>query len=474
MFTASKTYDPRSSLPGVRAAQYLRMSTDHQDISIEMQQTANLAYAQACGITIVRSYSDLGISGLHFDRRPGLVSLIADITGTRAEFSVVLVRDVSRWGRFQDTDEGAYYEYVCRQHGVEILYTAEPLVNSRDAYGTIIKSIKRVMAAEFSRELSGRVVAAKTIVAQQGYRVGGHPGLGLRRMRVDRAGNPKGIIQPGEKKANQSDRVILVPGPKAEVKAVRQTFSDYVKLDASMYDLADHLTEQGFRSPNGKDISRLYVRNMLTNRKYIGEAIYGRISNRIGQQRQDIPPENWVVVDNAFEPIVSRKLFEEAYQKARSRKSPICASNEQMLALLRRLWEEKGYISESLVNEAEYTPNSSTYVKRFGSLRTAYELVGYDRERNIVYAINETRNKKRFCFAGYNRISKEEMVKRLKKLLGEKGRLSAHLINECVYVPSSNVIQKSFGSLVTAYEQVGYQPGKRAIALSKENSLRRE
>jgi hypothetical protein len=32
-----------------------------------------------------------------------------------ASFDVILVYDVSRWGRFQDADESAYYEYLCKR-----------------------------------------------------------------------------------------------------------------------------------------------------------------------------------------------------------------------------------------------------------------------------------------------------------------------------------------------------------------------
>src|SRR5258707_9016171 len=86
-----------------RAAQYVRMSTAHQRYSIENQAAAIAAYAARYNLTIVRTYRDAGISGLKIDKREGLKQLITDVSCGRADFSHILVYDVSRWGRFQDT-----------------------------------------------------------------------------------------------------------------------------------------------------------------------------------------------------------------------------------------------------------------------------------------------------------------------------------------------------------------------------------
>jgi DNA invertase Pin-like site-specific DNA recombinase len=61
---------------------------------------------------IVQVYSDHGHSGLNIAGREGLNRLMADVEEKRADFTSLLIYDVSRWGRFQDVDESAYYEYV--------------------------------------------------------------------------------------------------------------------------------------------------------------------------------------------------------------------------------------------------------------------------------------------------------------------------------------------------------------------------
>ncbi|RUT96467.1 recombinase family protein, partial [Mesorhizobium sp. USDA-HM6] len=101
----------------VRAAQYLRMSTDRQTYSIENQRDAIRDYAALMGYDIVATYEDAARSGLNIERRPALQRLLADVESGQADFETVVVYDVSRWGRFQNIDESASYEYRCQRAG---------------------------------------------------------------------------------------------------------------------------------------------------------------------------------------------------------------------------------------------------------------------------------------------------------------------------------------------------------------------
>ncbi len=137
-----------------RAAQYVRMSTDYQRYSIENQAAVIAAYAQAHDLSIVRTYRDEGESGLKLKNRPGLIQLLDDVRSDHADFDHILVYDISRWGRFQDVDESAHHEFICKQAGIKVAYCAEQFDNDGSMVSNIVKNIKRVMAAEYSRELS--------------------------------------------------------------------------------------------------------------------------------------------------------------------------------------------------------------------------------------------------------------------------------------------------------------------------------
>src|SRR5215469_7828001 len=92
-----------------RAAAYVRMSTEHQQYSTSNQMDVIREYAKRRGQEIVKDYSDEGKSGLNIQGRDSLAQMISDVQEGRAEYSSILVYDVSRWGRFQDSDESAYY-----------------------------------------------------------------------------------------------------------------------------------------------------------------------------------------------------------------------------------------------------------------------------------------------------------------------------------------------------------------------------
>jgi DNA invertase Pin-like site-specific DNA recombinase len=85
----------------VRAAEYVRMSNDHQKYSTLNQSAANHAYATDHGMVVVRTYADEGKSGVSINGRDALKALIAQIQSGDADFDVILVYDVSRWGRLR-------------------------------------------------------------------------------------------------------------------------------------------------------------------------------------------------------------------------------------------------------------------------------------------------------------------------------------------------------------------------------------
>jgi len=132
----------------VPSAQYLRMSTDHQQYSLDNQADAISRYATDHGFAIVKTYSDAARSGLRLKNRIGLQQLLKDVVGGQLEYRAVLVYDVSRWGRFQDADEAAHYEYLCKSSGVPVHYCAEMFPNDNSMSGLILKAVKRTMAGE--------------------------------------------------------------------------------------------------------------------------------------------------------------------------------------------------------------------------------------------------------------------------------------------------------------------------------------
>jgi DNA invertase Pin-like site-specific DNA recombinase len=366
----------------IRVAQYVRMSTDHQQYSTENQTAAIKKYAESNGMIIVKTYADEGKSGLNIDGRAALASLIRDIQIGLVNFTAVLIYDVSRWGRFQDVDESAHYEYICTKAGIRII-CAESFENDGTPVSAMIKGIKRAMAGEYSRELSAKVFAGQCRLITLGYRQGGPAGYGLRRQLVGDKGENKGILKKGQQKSLQTDRVILVPGPAEEITVVQRIYHFFVQQGMSENDIASVLNAEDVLTDLDHKWTRSTVHQVLTNEKYIGNNVYNRVSFKLKKHRVHNPREGWIRVESVFIPVVDRALFLRAALIISNRSVRLSA--EQMLIGLRNLYIKTGVLSGLIIDEQDGMPSSSAYRARFGSLIRAYLLVGYRPLRDYRY-----------------------------------------------------------------------------------------
>ncbi|WP_311268586.1 recombinase family protein [Sphingobium sp. WCS2017Hpa-17] len=382
-WTLTGTSEPAPTVPKVRAAEYVRMSTEHQQYSTDNQAEAIRRYADKRGYEIVRTYADEGKSGLNLGGRLALQRLLEDVENGRADYSALLVYDVSRWGRFQDPDEAATYELRCRRAGVQVHYCGEQFENDGSIGSSIIKTVKRAMAGEYSRELSVKVFAGQANLIRLGYRQGGIAGFGLRRMLVDQSGTSKGLLDHGEHKSIATDRVVLVPGPATELEVVREVYELFVLQGMSEIQIAEVLNSKGIRTDLGRTWSRGSVHQLLINEKYIGNNVWGRTSFKLKSTHVQNAPEDWIRADGAFTRIVPIELFEGARKIIASRADRL--TDKRMLELLSDILSSHGYLSGLIIDEVDGCPSSSSFRHRFGSLLRAYTLVGFSPDRDYRY-----------------------------------------------------------------------------------------
>ena len=422
----------------VPAAQYLRMSTEHQQYSLVNQSASIHKYAETHGFTVVRTYSDPAKSGLFLKNRRGLRDLLQDVTGGNTEYKAILVYDVSRWGRFQDTDEAAHYEFLCKSAGVPIHYCAEAFINDGSLPSSIMKTLKRVMAGEYSRELGVKVIAGQKRLAALGFKQGGIPGYGFRRLLVSENRSPKQLLAKGEMKSISTDRVILVPGPACEIEEVREIFRKFTVVKMGFKAIARDLNQRGVPSIKNKRWTHSVVASLISHPKYIGCNVFNRTTMRLGSAPVAVPRSEWVICPESHEAIVDTKTFALA-QEIHGRTAH--KTNEQLLEGLRSLLAVKGKLSKKIVDESVEMPSSRTFGYRFGGLRRAFELIGYDWKNN-------------------GRKTDEEMLQHLRSLLASHGRLSVPIIDAAPRLVSSNKLRWRFGRLDRAYELIGYDRKK--------------
>lgn len=359
------------------------MSTEHQQYSIKNQGDVIRSYAAAHGMSIVRTYADAGKSGLTIKGRDALQRLIKDVEAGTADFDVILVYDISRWGRFQDADEPAYYEYICRRANVQVQYCAEQFENDGSPIAAIVKSVKRAMTGEYSRELSVKVFAGQCRLIELGYRQGGPAGFGLRRFLIGEGGTRKGELGRGEHKNLQTDHVVLAPGPAEEIEIVCDIYRQFIEGEMSEGQIAADLNVRGIKTDLGRQWTRGVVHQILTNEKYIGNNVYNRRSFKLKKKRVINAPEMWIRANGVFDAIVDPQLFYTAQGIIRERNRRY--SDNDMLDRLRELFQRHGYLSGLVIDETERMPASGAYQRRFGSLVRAYQLVGFTPDRDFRY-----------------------------------------------------------------------------------------
>ena len=177
-----------------KAAMYVRMSTEHQKYSTENQEIQIREYAEQNDIEIVASYHDDGKSGLTIKQREGMQRLLSDVQSGQAPFELILVLDTTRWGRYQNFDQSGHYDYLCASNGIKVIYVTEPYLNDGSQAAGVMKVVQRMGAADYSARLFDKVFRGQCPLIQKGFRQGGPPGFGLRRLMIDEHGNEKCVL----------------------------------------------------------------------------------------------------------------------------------------------------------------------------------------------------------------------------------------------------------------------------------------
>jgi len=357
----------------IPAAQYLRMSTEKQPMSIETQREAIAAYALAAGYSVLETYVDAACSGVQLKGRQGMQRLLQDVMRPNCPYKAVLVLDVSRWGRFQDVDESAYYEYHCRKNGVQVIYASESFQASNSPLDSVIKQLKRSMAAEYSRELAHKSRAGQVTVVNQGFATGQLPCLGYRRVAIAADGSVRPLAYD-ERKPRLTDRIKWVLGPAVEIEMVQWIFAEYAKEQNSLQDVWVMARILGITSHRGVPISVDMLRRLLGS-----EIVTGRFTWGLGRDGSSVtniarlpqPAMN----DSMVAPIVDRATWDHVQarlcERAHFHQSGF--DDKFLLAKLRSALKRNPDLPSNRFRKAGL-PESETYRRHFGSVTEAFRL----------------------------------------------------------------------------------------------------
>lgn len=440
-----------------KAAQYVRMSTERQEYSPEFQMATNAAYALERNLEIVRTYTDEAASGLFLKKRDGLKNLIADVVSGQADFKIILVYDVSRWGRFINADQAAHYEFLCAEAGVQIAYCAEAFENDGSPTSTLMKQMKRVMAADYSRELSQKVSRAQRGLLAQGFWTGGRIPIGYRPAFIRRGGKLVTETKDDYWRKQQGVRTKLILGPEAEVELVQRIFRLYLRPNGSFVTVSRALMAGANLPPEVGLWSPRRVADVLRNEVYVGRFVGGRRIRQVGESwGVAAPPDQWIIAEDAAPAIVDHRTFEAARRKRLRRAGPI--TRDDALQDLHRVAKEHGDVSQRIL-KLHGRWSVGVYCRLFGSITAIRELLEMPMPEKYTYLLEHMRACNRQKAITGQTYTDEQLREALRTVLRKHGRLSEQLL-DAAGTPNTSTIRRRFGSMLAAYRAVGYEPSE--------------
>jgi DNA invertase Pin-like site-specific DNA recombinase len=306
---------------------YLRCSSDKQENSVDDQRRHVLGHAAKCGYQVVREYVDDGLSGGDLNR-PAFLRMVRDAADKR-DFRRIVVWSLDRFGRFDVIDAGRFVGPL-RDAGVCLETLDRGMVDWSDFAGRLVWTVEQEGKKAYLVDLSRHTLRSMSERARRGDFLGGRPPYGYRA--VDREGAFVGR-RPARK---------LVPGDPAHIDVVRWLFKTFAEKDTSLRALSAELGRRGVATPAGcRSWAPSTVRTVLKNRLYVGDAVWGRLSearyhhlrggtvvpNGHRAKRSDgrskrvrMTAEDMVVVADAHPALVDRETFAMVQAKLTGRK----------------------------------------------------------------------------------------------------------------------------------------------------------
>lgn len=311
-----------------KAALYCRLSVDDGNfggsVSIETQIILLEQYCKDHKITDYKFYCDDGCSGTNFDR-PSFKKMLSDID--EGKINLVIVKDLSRFGR-NYVEAGMY---VQRFTDSNIRFIAaddnyDSLVNSDD----LLFPIKNVVNEMYARDVSKKTKAAKKAKARDGQFIGSKAPFGYK-------------IDPNDR------HHLIVDEPAAQVvKRIFRLASEVVGYNkmAKIFREEKVLTPIAYFNLNNPDYFKsdywrkefdwhvTSIRAILNNEVYLGKLVYGKQRNKSMKSKEKVrnPKEDWIVVENCHEPIITQELWDTVHKILNAKHRPAKAGEVQMFA----------------------------------------------------------------------------------------------------------------------------------------------
>lgn len=311
-----------------KAALYCRLSVDDGNfggsVSIENQKILLEQYCKDHKITDYKFYCDDGCSGTNFDR-PSFKKMLSDID--EGKINLVIVKYLSRFGR-NYVEAGMY---VQRFTDSNIRFIAaddnyDSLVNSDD----LLFPIKNVVNEMYARDVSKKTKAAKKAKARDGQFIGSKAPFGYK---IDP--NDRHHLIVDEPAAQVVKRIFRLASEGVGYNKMAKIFREEKVLTPIAYfnlNNPDYFKSDYWRKEFDWHVTS--IRAILNNEVYLGKLVYGKQRNKSMKSKEKVrnPKEDWIVVENCHEPIITQELWDTVHKILNAKHRPAKAGEVQMFA----------------------------------------------------------------------------------------------------------------------------------------------
>ena len=311
-----------------KAALYCRLSVDDGNfggsVSIETHKILLEQYCKDHKITDYKFYCDDGCSGTNFDR-PSFKKMLSDID--EGKINLVIVKDLSRFGR-NYVEAGMY---VQRFTDSNIRFIAaddnyDSLVNSDD----LLFPIKNVVNEMYASDVSKKTKAAKKAKARDGQFIGSKAPFGYK---IDP--NDRHHLIVDEPAAQVVKRIFRLASEGVGYNKMAKIFREEKVLTPIAYfnlNNPDYFKSDYWRKEFDWHVTS--IRAILNNEVYLGKLVYGKQRNKSMKSKEKVrnPKEDWIVVENCHEPIITQELWDTVHKILNAKHRPAKAGEVQMFA----------------------------------------------------------------------------------------------------------------------------------------------
>ncbi len=271
-----------------KVAAYCRVSTDNEDQanSFESQQRYFRQYIERNpDWELYEIFADEGISGTNTKKRKEFNRMIA--CAKNGDFDLIITKEISRFAR--NTLDSIYYTRDLKKHGVGVIFMNDN-INTLDGDAELRLAIMSSIAQEESRKTSERVKWGQKRQMEQGV-VFGRSMLGY-------------DVRDGKMYINEEG-----------AKVVRLIFHKFVNEGKGTHVIARELREEGISPMRVKEWSNTVILRVIRNEKYCGDLVQKKTYTPdflSHEKKYNRGQEEFVIIKDHHEPIISRELFDEA------------------------------------------------------------------------------------------------------------------------------------------------------------------